>query len=70
MSEEYQVGVKVILHTGKNEYEYPYEITERHGEHFRLKSKYGIRFCRLWRIKRLATKVEIEIDSWSAENGS
>ena len=65
MSEEYQVGVEVILHIGRNEYEYAYEIVDRHGEHFKLKSKYGTRFCRLWRIKRLATQNEIAVDSWS-----
>ena len=66
--DDFLLGDKVILHVGKNEYEYPYEITDRHGEHFKLKSKYGIRFCRIWRISRMATDLEIEIDNWGREN--
>lgn len=37
-----------------------YEVVIQHGEHYKIKSKDGIRFCREWRIERLATDEEIK----------
>lgn len=37
-----------------------YEIIKKHGEHYKLKSNLGVRFCREWRIERMATDKEIK----------
>ena len=36
-----------------------YEIVMKHGEHYKIQSKDGYRYCREWRIDRIATPEEI-----------
>ena len=38
---------------------YPYLIIAKKGEHYKLRSENGIRYCREWRIERIATEQEI-----------
>lgn len=38
---------------------YPYLIIAKKGEHYKLRSENGIRYCREWRIDRIATEQEI-----------
>lgn len=38
---------------------YPYLIIAKKGEHYKLRSDKGVRYCREWRIDRIATEQEI-----------
>ncbi len=39
-----------------------YEIEKNHfNEHFKIRSKDGFRYCRIWRIERHATEEEIKV---------
>lgn len=55
----YQVGDFVLTNDPASEGKV-YEVIMAHGEHYKIKSKDGYRYCREWRIDRIATKREIE----------
>ncbi|MDC4642425.1 hypothetical protein OHV73_00790 [Acinetobacter baumannii] len=55
---EFKVGDWVF--TNDDVTPYVYEIIYKKGEHYKLRSKNGVRYCREWRIDRHATEGEIK----------
>lgn len=47
------------IFTNDDGVDYPYLIIVKKGEHYKLRSDNGIRYCREWRIDRIATEKEI-----------
>lgn len=47
------------IFTNDDGVDYPYLIIVKKGEHYKLRSDNGIRYCREWRIDRIATEQEI-----------
>lgn len=54
----YKLGDMVVTNDPASECKV-YEVIAKHGEHYKIKSKDGCRYCREWRIERLATEQEI-----------
>lgn len=54
----YKLGDMIITNYPASEGKV-YEIIMKRGEHYKIKSKDGYRYCREWRIERLATKEEV-----------
>lgn len=56
---EYKVGDFILTNDPASEGRV-YEIMVASGEHYKIQSKIGYRYCKEWRIERKATPKEIE----------